>query len=172
MLGGVPTDETPAPAGGAAAVAVTNDTPIEQRRIPSQGEARYLEAIAQLGRGGATVSGAALARSLDVSAPTVHEMVRRLARDGFIERTTDRGWRLTQTGLHEAAALRRRRHVVEQFLRSVLPLSSDEIASEAELLVTAVSPRLEEHLRQASWPGERPCEDSPLGERVHRLTPR
>jgi DtxR family Mn-dependent transcriptional regulator len=151
---------------------VVNDTPIEQRRIPSQGEARYLEAIATVGRNGQAVSGAALARALDVSAPTVHEMVRRLARDGFIERTTDRGWRLTRAGHHEATALRRRRHVVEQFLRTVLPLSSEEVASEAELLVTAVSPRLEEHLRQASWPGERPCETSPLADHVQRLAPR
>jgi hypothetical protein len=38
--------------------------------------------------------------------------------------------------------------------------------------VTAVSPRLEEHLRQASWPGERPCETSPLADHVQRLAPR
>lgn len=146
--------------------------PEERRRIPSQGEARYLEAIAQLGRGRGQVTGAALARALEVSPPTVHEMVRRLTRDGFVERTADRGWTLTRAGHQEASALRRRRHVVEQFLRTILPLSHDEIATEAELLVTAVSPRLEEHLRQASFPGQLPCEKSPLGERVHRLAPR
>jgi Mn-dependent DtxR family transcriptional regulator len=53
--------------------------------------------------------------------------------------------------------VRRRRRVVEHFLRSVLDVPEDEVATEADALLTAVTPKLEERLRAASWPGERPC---------------
>jgi DtxR family Mn-dependent transcriptional regulator len=139
---------------------------------PSPAESRYLEAIAQLGRGGDSVPAAAIARTLELSAPTVHEMLRRLARDGFVERMEDRGWVLTAAGRHEAAALRRRRRVIEQFLRTQTSMTEDEVATEADLLLAAISPKLEQHLRRASWPGERPCEASPLGRSVRRLRQR
>lgn len=139
---------------------------------PSPAESRYLEAIAQLGRDGDSVAAAAIARTLELSAPTVHEMLRRLARDGLVERMADRGWVLTPAGRHEAAALRRRRRVVEQFLRTQTTMTEDEIASETDQLLAAISPKLEQHLRRASWPGERPCEASPVGVSVRRLRQR
>jgi DtxR family Mn-dependent transcriptional regulator len=126
-------------------------------RPPSPAEARYLEVIGRLGRSGRPVAGAAVARSLGLSAPTVHEMLRRLAADGFIVRGEGTGWVLTDTGRRQADAVRRRRRVVEHFLRTVLDVPEDEVAAEADALLTAVSPQLEDRLRAASWPGERPC---------------
>lgn len=144
----------------------------EQTRTPSRAEARYLETIAQLGGDRQSVAAAAVARALELSAPTVHEMLRRLARDGYIERAAQRGWQLTLIGRHEAAAIRRRRSVVERFLRTQTTIPNDEIAEEADHLLAAISPKLEQHLRLASWPGERPCEVSPLGDRVRPLAMR
>jgi DtxR family Mn-dependent transcriptional regulator len=126
-------------------------------RPPSPAEARYLEVMGRLGRGNAPVAGAAIARQLGLSAPTVHEMLRRLEADGFIQRADGRGWLMSDMGRRQADAVRRRRRVVEHFQRSVLSVPEDEVATEADALLTAVSPQLEERLRAASWPGERPC---------------
>ncbi|MFN8205379.1 MAG: metal-dependent transcriptional regulator [Solirubrobacteraceae bacterium] len=128
-------------------------------RPPSPAEARYLEVMGKLGRGGSSVAGAAIARSLGLSAPTVHEMLRRLEADGFIVRAQTGGWNLTDDGRRQADAVRRRRRVVEHFLRTVLHVPEDEVAGEADVLLTAVSPKLEDRLRAASWPGDRPCGD-------------
>lgn len=143
----------------------------EPTTSPSRAEARYLETIAHLGGDRHTVAAAAVARSLDLSAPTVHEMLRRLARDGYIERAAQRGWQLTASGRHEAAAMRRRRSVVERFLRTQTTIPNEEIADEADHLLAAISPKLEQHLRLASWTGERPCDSSPVGDRVRTTAP-
>ena len=135
----------------------TTPEPQNDLRPPSPAEARYLEVIGRLGRHGSPVAGAAIARSLGLSAPTVHEMLRRLESDGFIKRAEGRGWEMTDDGRRQADAVRRRRRVVEHFLRTVLQVPEDEVATEADALLTAVSPTLEERLRAASWPGERPC---------------
>jgi DtxR family Mn-dependent transcriptional regulator len=136
-------------------------------RPPSPAEARYLEVIGRIGRGGTPVAGASIARSLGLSAPTVHEMLRRLAADGFIVRAEPSGWTLTDTGRRQADAVRRRRRVVEHFLRTVLEVPEDEVAVEADALLTAISPQLEDRLRAASWPGERPCGELARSERGH-----
>ncbi|HEY4279966.1 MAG TPA: metal-dependent transcriptional regulator [Conexibacter sp.] len=138
---------------------------------PSRAEARYLETIAQLGGDRGSVAGAAVARALELSAPTVHEMLRRLERDGYIERAAARGWQLTATGRREAAAMRRRRSVVERFLRTQTTIPPEEIADEADQLLAAISPKLEQHLRLAGWEGDRPCDSSPVGDRVRTSTP-
>jgi DtxR family Mn-dependent transcriptional regulator len=138
---------------------------MSESTTPSRAEARYLETIANLGGDRHTVAAAAVARALDLSAPTVHEMLRRLARDGYIERAAQRGWQLTAAGRREAAAMRRRRSVVERFLRTQTTIPSEEIVDEADHLLAAISPKLEQHLRLASWTGERPCDTGPVGER-------
>jgi Mn-dependent DtxR family transcriptional regulator len=133
---------------------------------PSRAESRYLETIAALGGDEGSVAAAAVARALELSAPTVHEMLRRLARDGYIERAATRGWRLTAAGRHEAASMRRRRAVVERFLRTQTTIPAEEVADEADQLLAAISPKLEQHLRLAAWPGERPCDSGPVGDRT------
>ena len=138
-------------------------------RPPSPAEARSLEVMGRLGRHGASVAGASIARTLGLSAPTVHEMLRRLEADGFIQRAENGGWRLTDTGRRQADAVRRRRRGVEHFLRTVLDVPESEVAEEADALLTAVSPKLEERLRLASWPGDRPCVEGAHGERPPRF---
>jgi DtxR family transcriptional regulator, Mn-dependent transcriptional regulator len=143
--------------------------PQDELRPPSPAEARYLEVIGRLGRHGSPVAGAAIARSLGLSAPTVHEMLRRLEADGFIQRAENRGWGMTDDGRRQADAVRRRRRVVEHFLRTVLHVPEEEVPTEADALLTAVSPKLEERLRAASWPGERPCGELSRNDRSVRF---
>lgn len=141
----------------------------EQTTTPSPVAQRYLEALVRLGRKNEPVSLTSIARRVGVSAPTAHEMMRRLADGGFVTRIGERGgWYLTTEGRLAAAAVRRRRSVVEHFLRTVLMLDEDQVAEEADRLLFSVSPSLEKELRRASWPGEKPCETEPIIKRFRR----
>ena len=44
------------------------------------------------------MTGANVARAMQLSAPTVHEMVGRLERDGYVTRAADRSLAFTDTG--------------------------------------------------------------------------
>ena len=133
---------------------------------PSAVAQRYLEAMARLGRDGSPVSLTAVARRVGVSAPTAHEMMGRLSEGGYVTRQGERGgWKLSTEGRLAAAAVRRRRSVVEHFLRTVLLMDEAQVEVEADRLLFSVSPSLEKELRRAAWPGDKPCETVPLGKR-------
>ena len=53
-------------------------------------EEEYLQIIFWLQEAGLPMTGANVARALQVSAPTVHEMVGRLEGDGYIQRDDDK----------------------------------------------------------------------------------
>lgn len=113
----------------------------------TRAESRYLAAIDRLSAAGPqSVTGAAVARDLGLSAPTVHEMLRRLAAEALIERRSS-SWGLTDAGQREAAAGRERRAVAERFLRDVLGVPEASLAEEAERLGAVLSPRLEQRMR-------------------------
>ncbi len=50
-------------------------------------EEEYLESLFWLFEAGLPMTGANLSRAMQLSAPTVHEMLGRLERDGYIERS-------------------------------------------------------------------------------------
>ena len=54
--------------------------------MATMGEEEYLERIYWLWEAELPITGANIARAMQVSAPTVHEMVGRLAKDGFVTR--------------------------------------------------------------------------------------
>lgn len=138
-------------------------------RIPSPGAQRYLEAVVRLSRRNEPVTLTAVADRVGVSVPTAHEMMKRLADERLVERVGSRGgWSLTTEGRHAAASVRRRRSVVEHFLRTVLKLDDERVAEEADRLLFSVSPSLEKEFRKASWPGEKPCQKVPLMKRFRR----
>ena len=113
----------------------------------TRAESRYLAAIDRLSAAGPeSVTGAAIARDLGLSAPTVHEMLRRLAAEDLVERRTS-SWALTDAGQGAAAAGRARRAVAERFLRDVLHVPEASLAEEAERLGAVLSPRLEQRMR-------------------------
>ena len=61
-------------------------------------EQEYLETIFWLYEAGLPMTGANVARAMQLSAPTVHEMIGRLERDGYITRGTDRALAFTDSG--------------------------------------------------------------------------
>lgn len=113
-------------------------------------EERYLAAIDRLRPAAPNgVTGAALARDLGLSAPTVHEMLRRLAADDLVSREPT-GWVLTDVGRRQVSAGQERRAVAERFLREVLGVPEELLAEESERLGSVLSPRLEQRMRSAA----------------------
>jgi DtxR family Mn-dependent transcriptional regulator len=95
------------------------------------------------------MTGANLARAMQLSAPTVHEMVGRLERDGYISRAADRTIAFTAAGAEHAEGIVRRHRLIERFLTDILGVPWDEVHEEAERLEHAMSPVLEERMRAA-----------------------
>jgi DtxR family Mn-dependent transcriptional regulator len=117
----------------------------------------YLKAIHLLGGAEQTVSTAEIAARLDVRAPSVTGMLKRLAEAGYIDYAPGAGAALTDLGRDEARRVIRRHRLVELFLHRVLGLDWSEVDAEAEALEHAISPRLEQAIaRHLGEPVEDP----------------
>ena len=112
-------------------------------------EEEYLQTIFWLEEAGLPLTGANMARAMQVSAPTVHEMVGRLEADGYITRAEDKSLSFTVSGRQHAADVVRRHRLIERFLTDVLGIPWDEVHEEAERLEHAMSPVLEERMLAA-----------------------
>jgi DtxR family Mn-dependent transcriptional regulator len=123
---------------------------------PSQAVQDYLKAIHRLGGADGVVSPADIATVLEVKAPSVTGMLKRLADAGWITYTSGSGAQLSPEGMSEALRVIRRHRLVELFLTQVLKLDWSEVDAEAEALEHAISPRLEQAI--ADHLGE-PLED-------------
>ncbi|HKH17473.1 MAG TPA: metal-dependent transcriptional regulator [Solirubrobacteraceae bacterium] len=112
-------------------------------------EEEYLQTIFWLQEAGLPMTGANVARAMQLSAPTVHEMIGRLERDGYVTRGTDKALAFTDNGREHAEGVVRRHRLIERFLTDVLGIPWDEVHEEAERLEHAMSPVLEERMRAA-----------------------
>jgi DtxR family Mn-dependent transcriptional regulator len=112
-------------------------------------EEEYLQTIFWLHEAGLPMTGANVARAMQLSAPTVHEMVGRLERDGYITRAADKSISFTDEGLEQAEAVVRRHRLIERFLTDVLKIPWDDVHEEAERLEHAMSPNLEARMLAA-----------------------
>src|SRR5436190_81770 len=86
------------------------------------------------------MTGANIARAMQLSAPTVHEMIGRLERDGYITRGADRALAFTESGREHAEHIVSRHRMIERFLTDVLGIPWDEVHEEAERIEHAMSP--------------------------------
>ena len=109
----------------------------------TEAEEEYLQIIFWLDEAGLPMTAANVARAMQLSPPTVHEMVRRLERDGYIERSADKTISFTASGREHAEGIVRRHRLIERFLTDVLGIPWDEVHEEAERLEHAMSPVLE-----------------------------
>src|SRR2546423_2816413 len=112
-------------------------------------EEEYLQIMYWLMEAGLPITGANIARAMQLSAPTVHEMIGRLEKDGYVTRADDRSVDFTEQGRDEAEAMVRRHRMIERFLTDVLGVPWDEVHEEAERLEHAMSPVLEERMMAA-----------------------
>ncbi len=112
-------------------------------------EEEYLQILFWLQEAGLPMTGANVARAMQLSAPTVHEMVGRLERDGYITRAQDRVISFTPDGATHAEEIVRRHRLIERFLTDILGVPWDEVHEEAERLEHAMSPVLEQRMLAA-----------------------
>src|SRR5688572_17184102 len=112
-------------------------------------EEEYLQTLFWLFEAGLPMTGANVARAMQLSAPTVHEMIGRLERDGYITRAADKAISFTESGRSHAEGIVRRHRLIERFLTDVLGIPWDEVHEEAERLEHAMSPVLEERMLAA-----------------------
>ena len=112
-------------------------------------EEEYLQTIFWLQEAGLAMTGANVARAMQLSAPTVHEMVGRLERDGYITRASDKTIAFTENGREHAEGIVRRHRLIERFLTDILEIPWDEVHEEAERLEHWMSPQVEAKMMAA-----------------------
>jgi DtxR family Mn-dependent transcriptional regulator len=117
--------------------------------VATVAEQEYLEIMFWLEEAGLPMTGANIARAMQLSPPTVHEMIGRLTDDGYVERKPDKSLEFTASGREHASHIVRRHRMIERFLTDVLGIPWDEVHEEAERLEHAMSPVLEERMLAA-----------------------
>jgi DtxR family transcriptional regulator, Mn-dependent transcriptional regulator len=110
-------------------------------------EQEYLEMLFWLFEAGLPMTGANLARAMQLSAPTVHEMVGRLERDGYVQRNAERTIEFTPEGRAHAESIVSRHRMIERFLTDTVGVPWDDVHEEAEKLEHAMTPRFEAYVR-------------------------
>jgi DtxR family Mn-dependent transcriptional regulator len=112
-------------------------------------EEEYLQTLFWLHEAGLPMTAANVARAMQLSAPTVHEMIGRLERDGQITRASDKMISFTADGQREAEEIVSKHRLIERFLTDVVGVPWDDVHEEAERLEHAMSPRFEAYVRAA-----------------------
>ncbi len=112
-------------------------------------EEEYLQIIYWLQEAGLSLTGANIARAMQVSAPTVHEMIGRLEGAGYVTRADDKSLSFTDTGRDHASQIVRRHRLIERFLTDVFDIPWDQVHEEAERLEHWMSPMVEERMLRA-----------------------
>jgi DtxR family Mn-dependent transcriptional regulator len=109
----------------------------------------YLKAIYRLSPEGRPASTSEIAHLLDLSAPSVSGMVKRLSELGLLEHIPYKGVQLTAAGRGAALRMVRRHRLIEAYLVEFLGYGWDTVHPEAERLEHAVSDTLVERMAAA-----------------------
>lgn len=109
----------------------------------------YLKAIYRLSPEGRPAATSDIARLLDLSAPSVSGMVKRLSELGLLEHIPYKGVQLTEAGRRAALRMVRRHRLIEAYLVQFLGYGWDTVHVEAERLEHAVSDTLVERMAAA-----------------------
>jgi DtxR family Mn-dependent transcriptional regulator len=110
-------------------------------------EEEYLQTLFWLFEAGLPMTAANVARAMQLSAPTVSEMIGRLERDAYIRRDSERTITFTDSGREHAERIVSRHRMIERFLTDVVGVPWDDVHEEAEHLEHAMTPRFEAYVR-------------------------
>ncbi|MGH9195735.1 MAG: metal-dependent transcriptional regulator [Acidimicrobiia bacterium] len=116
---------------------------------PTRGVEDYLEQIKRLEEEGQRCTATVLAQTLGVSLPSASEMLKRLIRDGYLQKEKDGSIELTPHGRPVAHRALRRHRLVERLLTDVLGMPWHQVHGEAHRMDHAISERVEEHLARS-----------------------
>jgi DtxR family Mn-dependent transcriptional regulator len=109
----------------------------------------YLKAIYNLSPEGRAASTSDIAHRLELSAPSVSGMVKRLSEQGLLEHVPYKGVQLTPEGRRAALRMIRRHRIIETYLVDRLGYTWDTVHAEAERLEHAVSDALIQRMADA-----------------------
>lgn len=109
----------------------------------------YLKAIYHLSHDGLPATTSDIAERLELSAPSVSGMIKRLADQGLLEHVPYKGVELTPEGRRAALRMLRRHRILETYLVQRLGYSWDTVHAEAERLEHAVSDALVDRMAGA-----------------------
>ncbi len=121
----------------------------DQDYMASEQVENYLKNIYKLQSKEGKVTTSSLSERLQISAPSVTEMIKKLAEEGSVTYTPYKGVELTDAGRKRALRIIRRHRLWELFLVEVLKYPWDEIDEEAERLEHITSEKLEQRLDKA-----------------------
>jgi len=108
----------------------------------------YLEALYTLTRGGGAASTSALSKRLGFAAPSVTEMMKKLAADGYVNYSRYQGVTLTKKGFEMSEKMTRKHRLLERFLHDTLRIGNDKVHREACAMEHGLSDEAERALCQ------------------------
>jgi DtxR family transcriptional regulator, Mn-dependent transcriptional regulator len=114
--------------------------------VPTQPIQDYLKAIYELHEEEGRVTTSALARRMDVSAPSATSMIKKLADLGLARHEPYQGVALEPAGERIALEMIRHHRLVERFLSEVLGVPWDEVHEEAERWEHVLSEEVEDRI--------------------------
>jgi len=106
----------------------------------------YLKALYVLSRNGKPVSTTEIAEHFKISPASVTEMLKKLAKKGYVKYSPYHGAHLTNKGLQIAEKITRKHRLLERFLHDVLRIGNDKVHVEACEMEHALSDEAEEAL--------------------------
>ncbi len=102
--------------------------------MPSDTKENYLKAIYALEETGEKISLSALSRRINVSIPTVNNMVKKLEREGWVKYQKYKPILFTEIGRKEAAGIVRKHRLAEIFLVQEMGIGWEKVHDIAEYL--------------------------------------
>lgn len=99
----------------------------------------YLKCIYEIGEQESKISNKMVAEKMQVSAPAVSEMIKKMISQGWIVKEKAKGYLLTDKGQVLVANLYRKHRLIEVFLIHQLGYNAQEVHQEAEVLEHTVS---------------------------------
>jgi DtxR family Mn-dependent transcriptional regulator len=109
----------------------------------------YLKAIYRLSLGGHPAATSDIAHHLELAAPSVSGMIKRLSEQGLLDHEPYKGVQLTADGRRLALRMVRRHRILEAYLVAFLGYGWEVVHEEAERLEHAVSDALIERMANA-----------------------
>jgi DtxR family transcriptional regulator, Mn-dependent transcriptional regulator len=106
----------------------------------------YLKALYVLSRNGEPISTTEIAEHFKIAPASVTEMLKKLAKKGYVEYSPYHGAHLTNKGLQIAEKITRKHRLLERFLHDVLRIGKDKVHVEACEMEHALSDEAEEAL--------------------------
>jgi len=106
----------------------------------------YVKALYVLSKNGELTSTSEIAKHFKIAPPSVTEMLKKLAKMGYVKYSPYRGTRLTAKGFQVAERITRKHRLLERFLHDVLKIGTDKVHVQACEMEHHLSDEAEEAL--------------------------